>query len=108
MIAPREIKRLEEKGVRITWADGVVQEISSIVLRQNCPSAVSKAKRGDESHEKPLTAKKRSLKVIEHTLSEETALKEIWAIGNYAIGIRWGDGHDSGIYSFEMLRSLNL
>ena len=106
MIVPREIKRLDEKGIRVTWSDGLVQEIPSLLLRQNCPSAVSKAKRGDESHDKPLTAKKKSLKVIEHTIDEEIALKEIWAIGNYAIGIRWGDGHDSGIYSFEMLRGL--
>jgi DUF971 family protein len=27
-------------------------------------------------------------------------------VGNYAIGIRWSDGHETGIYSFERLRQL--
>jgi ATP-binding protein involved in chromosome partitioning len=30
----------------------------------------------------------------------------ISSIGNYAIGIDWNDGHNSGIYSFDYLRSL--
>ena len=30
----------------------------------------------------------------------------ISSIGNYAIGIDWNDGHNSGIYSFDHLRSL--
>lgn len=30
----------------------------------------------------------------------------IVSIGNYAIKITWTDGHDTGIYSFELLRRL--
>jgi DUF971 family protein len=27
-------------------------------------------------------------------------------VGNYAVQITWGDAHDTGIYSWEYLRSL--
>lgn len=33
--------------------------------------------------------------------------KEMFKVGNYAIGFRWGDGHDTGIYTFEYLRRLS-
>jgi DUF971 family protein len=31
---------------------------------------------------------------------------EILPVGNYGISIRWSDGHDTGIYTFERLRRL--
>ncbi|MHC4931114.1 MAG: DUF971 domain-containing protein [Planctomycetota bacterium] len=31
---------------------------------------------------------------------------DIVSVGNYAIQIRWSDGHDSGIYSYEYLKRL--
>ena len=31
---------------------------------------------------------------------------ELQPVGNYAVGIRWSDGHDTGIYAFERLRHL--
>jgi len=27
-------------------------------------------------------------------------------VGNYGLGIRWSDGHDTGIYTFDRLRAL--
>jgi DUF971 family protein len=45
--------------------------------------------------------------VVEATLDQELTLQEIWGVGQYAIGLRWGDGHDSGIYTFEYLRELS-
>lgn len=32
--------------------------------------------------------------------------KDLFKIGNYAIGLRWGDGHDTGIYPFDYLRKI--
>ena len=104
---PKAIKRSKNKGIEITWSDGSIKKISSETLRKNCPSAISKANRGDTSHDKPIQTKKTSLKIIEHSSKEELDLKRIWQIGNYAIGIEWGDGHDSGIFSFELLYKLS-
>ena len=33
-------------------------------------------------------------------------LRELGQVGNYALSLRWGDGHDGGIYSFAFLRRL--
>jgi DUF971 family protein len=103
---PREIKRLGNAALKITWSDGSVNELSSTTLRTKCPCAECRERRGDTSHAKPLTSKKRGLNVISNTLEEELSLEEIWSVGQYAIGIRWADGHSSGIYTFGFLRQL--
>lgn len=106
---PIEIKRLEEAGLRISWSDGSVVELPSEKLRRECPCATCRAARGDTSHDKPLampSAKKSSLKILSASATEETQLRQVWAIGNYAIGIEWGDGHSSGIYTYEQLSQL--
>jgi DUF971 family protein len=33
-------------------------------------------------------------------------MDEVEAVGNYAIHIKWNDGHGTGIYSFEHLRKI--
>ena len=93
-------------GLLITWSDGVQSELSSEQLRRNCPCAGCREMRGDDSHAKPLTGKKRSLTVIQSSLQQELELVEVWGVGQYAVGIRWADGHGSGIYTFDHLRAL--
>jgi len=39
-------------------------------------------------------------------VSEDVRILEIHTVGNYAIAIKWSDGHDTGIYAFERLRRL--
>ena len=103
---PVEIKRLGSRGITISWSDGQQHEISSSVLRNNCPSASSKAARGDTGHDKPLTRKPSALKIVEATEADSLSLEKIWLIGNYAIGMRWKDGHDTGIYPYSLLYAL--
>ena len=33
-------------------------------------------------------------------------LTHLEAVGNYAIAFTWADGHNTGIYSFRLLRSI--
>ncbi len=33
-------------------------------------------------------------------------LRNLGQVGNYALALTWGDGHDAGIYSFRFLRRL--
>lgn len=104
-LALTQIQRLEN-GVALTWADGVRQTIPSEKLRLQCPCAGCREARGDTTHAKPLTGKKSSLKIISASKEEETKLKSLWAVGNYAVGLEWSDGHNSGIYTYEYLREL--
>jgi DUF971 family protein len=103
---PLEVRRLGAGGISIRWAGGEFHEISSEKLRTNCPCATCKELRGDTSHAKPLTGKKSSLMIVESSKDEETRLDEIWGVGQYAIGMKWGDGHTTGIYTFDKLHEL--
>lgn len=104
-IALTEIRRLDD-GVALTWADGTRQSVSNETLRLQCPCAACRETRGDTTHAKPLTGKKSSLKIITATREEETKLTSLWAVGNYAVGLAWADGHTSGIYTYDYLREL--
>jgi DUF971 family protein len=33
-------------------------------------------------------------------------IMSIQPVGNYALGLKWGDAHESGIYAFSFLRRL--
>jgi len=102
---PLEIRRIQGRGLAIEWSDGVRQEISSQLLRLSCPCASCKEQRGDTSHSKPLSARK-SLRIVESSSDEQLELKRIWSVGQYAIGVEWGDGHSTGIFPFELLARL--
>lgn len=107
-ISPVKVNRESSgQGLGITWSDGTEVTISSAVLRKHCPCATCAEQRGDLSHDKPLSPPRRpSLNIVKSELDQELQLQTVWAIGNYALGIRWGDGHDSGIYSFALLLAL--
>lgn len=110
---PIKIERRSTDTLVVTYQNDREYKIPAALLRANCPCAMCREQRGDgESHARPLTAKDTalkkpaSLKVIEHTVDESNRLEQVWSIGNYAIGIRWGDGHDDGIFAWPYLRSL--
>ncbi len=113
--APREIRRrsksqsgeASEGGLDLIWGSGEEVFLSARTLRLNCPCAECLAKQGSTAHDKPLTPGRSLLRVVSATVEQETEIILVWPIGNYAIGIRWGDNHDSGIYSFELLRKLS-
>lgn len=88
---PVEINHMKEKGsVRITWDDGHVGEYRKEYLRGHCPCALCQGHGGE-------------LKFID---VPDAKLAEIQAVGNYAIQFRWEDGHNTGIYTYDYLRSL--
>ena len=90
---PIEINHIQaEERIRITWNDGHIWEYPQTYLRGYCPCALCQGH--GASDEKKFTPVK------------EAKLGEIRPIGNYAIEFRWADGHNTGIYTFDYLRSL--
>ena len=107
--SPAKIERKEAEGLEITWKLGEEAIlVTAEKLRRACPCAKCKEERGDGSHDTPLTPKKGSLNVISHSKGEQLALSKIWSVGNYALGIQWGDGHDDGIFPFKLLHELSV
>ncbi len=88
---PVEINHRKEKGVvRVTWEDGHVGEYECEYLRGYCPCALCQGHGA-------------KIKFIE---VPDAKLAEISAVGNYAIQFTWQDGHNTGIYTFDYLKSL--
>jgi DUF971 family protein len=104
MQPPIQVRRLSG-AIELHWSDNKIDKISADTLRRNCPCATCREARGETAHETPLT-KPKGLRVITSTLAEELDLKKIWGVGNYALGIEWGDGHKTGIYTYQYLREL--
>jgi DUF971 family protein len=88
---PVEVRRMaEEHLVRITWNDSHVSEYPFAYLRGWCPCAACQG-HGNEPR---------------YIHAQNTDLVKIGVVGNYALSLTWGDGHDTGIYSYRWLRDL--
>lgn len=90
-IRPSSIKApLGSRWLEITWQSGQKHRLSTVVLRGYCPCA------GCQGHSGP----------IEFVAGHDAELVELAQVGNYALQFDWGDGHSSGIYTFEYLHRL--
>jgi DUF971 family protein len=74
----------------VTWQDTTTSRIEHKVLRGYCPCAQCQGHHG----------------VIRFVAGGNLELREISRVGNYALGLTWGDGHAGGIYTFAYLRRL--
>ena len=92
----------KERGLTVQWADGKSSYYSIPYLRKMSPSADAKALR-QEMQTNPLTVLPASAARSAGQLMAESA--EL--IGNYAIRIRFSDGHDTGLYSWKYLREID-
>ncbi len=93
-IEPREISQENNALLRITWADGRVCDYQAAALRRACPCAQCVNEWTGERTLKP------------EAISNEVEINDVSIVGRYALNFRWGDGHETGIYSFQYLRDL--
>jgi DUF971 family protein len=103
MSAATEMKplslRREGDGLAIDWSDGVKTFATWQVLRKNCPCASCK-----ELRDKPADP----FKLIDEKelAAGAPAPLKMSPRGHYAYQIVWNDGHDTGIFTLELLRQL--
>ena len=87
-----------EQELAVRWDDGGESFIPLEKLRLACPCAVCKGETDVMGRlQKPATEK---------LTDRAFRLLRIAKVGGYAIQIVWGDGHNTGLYSFEYLRSV--
>ena len=91
---PVEIGRANEHDVKIRWQDGHESIYLARELRLACPCAGCV----DE-----VTGQ---IRVIATSIPQNVKPLKIDLIGRYAISITWSDGHNTGIYAFDRLRTL--
>ena len=89
---PTNIQQVDEDTLGINWNDGVETQYSVYKLRCLCPCANCV----DEN------TGKRTLDPSK--VAPDVKPVDIVQVGNYALQIKWTDGHDTGIYSWTRLR----
>jgi len=95
MSVPREIRlNRADKTLVVSFEDGVRHEYPAEYLRVESPSAEVQ---GHGPGERRIPGGKAGV-----------GITGVEAVGNYAIRILFDDGHDTGIYSWELLGQLAI
>jgi DUF971 family protein len=104
-------------GVDIAWADGHRSHFDFAYLREECPCAMC----NDERMKKMQGKEKDQQLKKEHAAAgagpslsspllpmykPKLSAKAAHAVGNYALQIDFNDGHATGIFSFDYLRTI--
>lgn len=97
-VNPKQIKITEQQRLKIIWENDEESEISLKYLRDECPCANCK---GETILFKTMRPAR-----IKFDTPGKYEIKNIEVVGGYAAKITWKDGHDTGIYSWEYLKTL--
>ena len=91
-------------GVDITWADGHSSHYDFAYLRNECPCATCNDERDKKAtfNSVPGMASSPALPMFKPKPRAKAATQ----VGNYAIQITFTDGHSTGIYAYDHLRSI--
>lgn len=84
-----------ERILELDWPDGALARLSAHCLRCDCRCAACV----DE-----ITGK-RILDIAK--IPFDIAVETVKPIGNYALKLRFGDGHENGLFTWEHLRALS-
>ena len=90
---PRVIRRSDPSRIEIEWADGGSSAYSAAELRAACPCASCVDELSGRRVHDPAS------------VPSDLRHDEVKLVGNYAIALRFSDGHHTGIYSFAFLRT---
>jgi DUF971 family protein len=93
-VEPREIMQESDARLRVTWADGRVCGYEAAHLRRLCPCAQCV---NEFTGERVLRGE---------AIPDDLRIEDVEVVGRYALTFRFGDGHDTGIYSFRYLREI--
>ncbi|MBI5464274.1 MAG: DUF971 domain-containing protein [Ignavibacteriales bacterium] len=92
-----QIKLEADEVLAIRWDDGHQSVVPLHTLRDQCPCAGCQGE----------TVLLRSYQPLpQPALPGKYTLKSAQPIGHYALQLAWGDGHTTGIYTWETLRNL--
>ena len=98
---PTNLQLIQGNRLMIEWNNGEKREYAVHDLRDQCPCATCREKRR-ENETKPPTL----LPVISPEEARPLTIAGIEPVGNYAYAIAFSDGHNTGIFSLEMLYEL--
>jgi DUF971 family protein len=89
---PESIDVTPEGGLRLVWPGSREVTLPPFQLRDQCPCA-------------GCIEEGTGRKLLDpSSIPQDIRVADVTPVGNYAIQIRWSDGHSTGIYSWETLR----
>jgi DUF971 family protein len=91
---PKVIRRSDPARVEIEWDDGAKSSFPAAFLRAQCPCAQCVNELTGERMLDP------------QSVPADTTHADLALVGNYALTMRFSDGHHTGIFSFAYLRRL--
>jgi DUF971 family protein len=94
---PKQITLSKDRKLQILWDDGHESLISLPSLRESCPCATCQGETVLLRHYEPPP---------QPDLPGKSELVDAKQVGSYALQLAWRDGHNTGIYTWERLRSL--
>ena len=106
---PLHIAVSKSRGVTIDWSDGHKSEFTNGYLRDECPCATCTGAHGTQPQRSNYAAEARAAAPAANPFQmfkPKLCMESIEEVGSYAIRIYWNDGHNTGIYSFDHLRSI--
>lgn len=93
---PVKISVKDKSVLYVKWDDDSKTIVKLTDLRRKCPCAICGA-----------DSDKRGEKYIPIYSKQQMTLVKISAVGSYAVGVEWEDGHNTGIYDFSYLRKIS-
>jgi len=91
-------------GVDIVWADGHSSHYDFAYLREQCPCAMCDDER--RKKENLTTHAGSGPGAVLPMFKPRPTARGAKAMGNYALQIDFSDGHTTGIYSYDYLRTI--
>ena len=93
-LLPRDVKASrQERVVRVLWPDRE-DVLPFVLLRAECQCAHCVNEWTGERILDPAT------------IPADISIERMELVGNYAVRVYWSDGHQSGLYTWERLRTL--
>lgn len=99
-VRPVELSRLDDRGLKIVWSDGKTLTYTARQLRDACPCATCREKKSAPAPS-PL-----QLAVLSPEEMQPIDITGMQPVGSYAYSIAFTDGHNTGLYRFDLLREL--
>ncbi len=103
VLGPITISRKGPAELAIRWSDGHEGVFSFRLLRERCPCAMCGSK---TSHAAPAASPLPVMPPLVDGAAGPADILSLGPIGRYAVSFSFGDGHSSGIYSYDYLRGL--
>lgn len=88
-----------EQYIKIEWKDGHITKLNLFGLRKNCPCVTCRGGHDKMGQYEPELFRVKPTRIYKIDSAE--------AVGNHALKINWDDGHNSGMYKWELLRNMD-